>query len=336
MRLLGARGKATLGLSGATLALGLAWTAPSLAVPPTVNLRVNAAPPECVGAAELRERLAALPQAMDAAQVIEIGVELRADEPAGYVADVVVQSKGRGTQLRSVATESSNCRELDDALLVVVDALVTGATVDEPVVEKAPLPAPPEPTPRDRGNVAPPVRPSTPGRLSPSASLGMALELGALPGATASARLDARFTLGAHAALRFGLGVTPWTSSRALETASVDFRLTSGRALGCWDFLAASWAYLDACAGLDAGVVTTTSVGLSSTATTVRPAAWAMTEASLGLRLGPLVPELNAFFAPALVREGYRATDTSGAPQTIHRTAALRLGAGLAVGARFP
>jgi hypothetical protein len=337
MGLVRARDDAKLVLSGVTLAIGLAWPTPLLAVPASVNVRVDTAPPGCISAAELRELLVALPHTVDATQSIEVGVELRAEEPTGYLADVVVQSKGRGTQLRSVATESSNCRELDDALLVVIDALVTGAALDGPPAEKPQLLAPPVRTRRDRTQSKVSVRDHPPtGRVSHSASLGMALELGALPRANASARLGARFAIGAQLAIRVGLGTTPWTSSRALETAKIDFRLTSGRALGCWDFFAARWGYLDACAGLDVGTVTTTSDGLSSGSMTARPAAWQVNEASMGVLLGPFVPEVSGFLAPALVRDSYRAMDTSGVLSTVHRTAALRWGAGLAVGAHFP
>jgi hypothetical protein len=61
MRLVGERADAKLVLSGVTLALGLVWTTPSLAGASAVNLRVDGAPPECIGAPELGERLAALP-----------------------------------------------------------------------------------------------------------------------------------------------------------------------------------------------------------------------------------------------------------------------------------
>ena len=156
-------------------------------------------------------------------------------------------------------------------------------------------------------------------------------------GAGKSILVDAlQLALGARAAVRIGVGTTPWASASALETATVDFYLTSGRALGCWDFFREHWTYLDACAGLDAGAVTTTSDGLSSTGTTARLAAWASSELRWGVLLGPVVPEIHGFFAPALTRDRYRATDTSGAVHTVHRTPAFRFGAGLAVGARFP
>jgi hypothetical protein len=335
MSLVGARGVAKRVMSGPMLALMLARATPSPAATPAVDVRVNDAPPGCIDAAELRERVAALQQPLDAAQPITVGVELRADEPAGYLADVIVQSRGRGTQLRSVATRSSSCRDLDDALLVVIDALVTGAAVEEPGA-KTPALALSARTERARGNATAGARDSSRGRVSHSASLGGALELGALPGASASARLDARFVVGARAAVRLGIGTTPWTTSRALETASIDFRLTSGRALGCWDFVAADWGYLDACAGLDAGVVTASSGGLSSSSLRTRPAVWAVSEASLGVRLGPLLPELHGFWGPAFVRDSYRATDTAGIPHTLHRTPAFRWGAGVAVGVQFP
>lgn len=299
---------------------------------------MEAGPPECVGAGELGERLAALPQMASSTQAIEIGVEIRADEPTGYVADVVVQSKGRGTQLRSVATASSSCRELDDALLVVIDALVTGATLEDPPPERPVVPIPPTSTASttsERRKAPPRVRASSRGRVSPAAFLGMTAELGALPSANAAARLEARLPIGVHPAIRFGLGTTPWASSRALETASMGFRLTSGRILGCWDFVAARWGYLDACAGFDAGIVTTTSDGLSAGSMTARPAAWSLAAAGMGVAFGPLVPELSAFVGPALARDSYRATDTSGVPHTVYRTEALRWGAGLALGVHF-
>lgn len=299
-----------------------------------LRVRVDPTLAECIGAGELEQRVS--PLFSDESASVELAVTFSARSPVGYRAEVTLQSANERRE-RTIESENPDCRDLDEPLLVVIDALASelassGAETNEPVSQSAAtVPA----RRKEEGEVI--VRPEPEPSPAPHLlALGGAVELGALPSASFTARLDGRLSFGRRFGARLGIGTTPWSTSESYSTATVDFRLTSGLLLGCFDWHPVLRITMDTCAGIDAGAVTTTSSGLEQNETTTRPALWAVAEARAGFALGAVVPEVFVSGGPALTRDSYRVAGASGQEETLYRTAPFRGAVGLALGVKIP
>jgi hypothetical protein len=316
-----------------------AWANRALAEPAAVRVRVEPPLPECIAAHELERRVASFFGPIEGAPV-ELKVTFQPRTPAGYRADVTYRSP-TGMRARSIESENSDCHDLDEPLVVVIDALASESDASNAAAnEPGPEPTPTLPTKRGRAPVALVEQPSRPPppipRVPHVVALGLAVELGALPSPVPSVRIDGRLAFGRRWAAQLGFGTTPWASTVRYSAATVDFSVTSARLLGCVDWLPARHAHADTCAGIDGGVVTAAPTGFELDDTTMRPALWAVAEARAGTTLGVTVLEAFVAVGPALTRDSYGVTDAAGEPQTLYRTAPFRGVAGLAVGVPVP
>ncbi|HEX6273728.1 MAG TPA: hypothetical protein VFZ53_11835 [Polyangiaceae bacterium] len=312
------------------------WAKESFAEAVPVRVRVDSALPECIAAHELDERVSPFLRGSEGAPV-ELAVTFLPRTPSGYRAEVVYRSP-RGSRARAIESDNPDCHDLDEPLVVVVDALASEAGAPNAGAgEPSPAHASPHPvtrrdTPAERSVVP---RASVP-RVPHTLALGLGAELGALPTPAVTTHLDGRVALGSRFAARLGFVATPWASRESYSTATVDFRLTSGRLLGCFDWLPAIRGYVDTCLGLDGGAVTSRSSGFEHDATRTRPALWFVGEARAGLALGILVSEAFVSLGPALLRDEYRVAGAGGEPEILYRTAPFRVAAGFLVGAPLP
>jgi hypothetical protein len=306
---------------------------PALAEPPPVRVRVEAPLSECIAARELERRVASFFRAGES-DTVELAVTFRRRTPAGYRADVTYRSPS-GSRTRAIESEHPDCHDLDEPLVVVIDALASeiGAPAEgEPLPQGAPA------LPARRDASLPPVATSSPSipPVPHVLALGLGVEFGASPNAVPSVRIDGRISLGGRWAARLGVGTTPRASTEHYSTATVDFRLTSARLLGCFDWFPSIRGHLDTCVGIDGGLVTATRTGFELDETTTRAALWAVAEARAGLTFGVIVPEVFVVVGPSLTRDSYRLTAAGGEPVTLYRTSPFRGAVGLGVGAALP
>lgn len=308
----------------------------ALAASSSIRVRVEPERAECIGGEELEQRLWSLPQAHDSKRDHVVEVRFESEGSVGHAATVVVRTPANAMLPRRVTTQQPDCRDLDDALVVVIDALTSETSVAESPEKTANEPRreagvrPEEDARPGTRSVALPEQPKA--RVPHLVVGGAGYDVGALPHPTWVARLDARLSIASSFAVRFGVGTNPVPTAENAAGASVAFRLTTARGLGCYDLLGSVRGYIDLCAGLDAGTISTTSDGLENDTSTLRLALWPLGQASAGFRFGPLFSEALVMGGPALVRDAYEVQDLSGATHTVHRSEPFRFGAGIALG----
>ena len=308
--------------------------------------------PQCIGQQELEGRVARLPSAAELDVSVRVVVRLRPLSPCGVHADVEVSTEDAVLGGRSVETANSDCRDIDDALLVVIDALLS--TADLPPVKHGLKQTQPKlvdrqvaqatSPPAETSNARPISRThpsSAPSRTTPREPLlitaGVAYARGVVPGAAAVVRADTRLAIVRPLALWFGVGVTPAASVLDMSSVEVGFRSVSARALACWDPWPSQRWHLDVCAGVDAGAVIARQTGLTGNTSTTRPAAWPLVDLSASWTLlGPLVVEPFTAAGPALIVETYAFEDAEGHRHAIYDGAPWRWELGLSLGAALP
>jgi hypothetical protein len=219
----------------------------------------------------------------------------------GWLAVVEAKKDGETTFRRELAMGGSDCRRLDEAIVLVVALMV-----DSTQSGGAPL-AVPEPAEPIRVAIGPDV----------------AFALGMLPGAAFGFGLSSEVNVAPVWPIT--LSTHGWPVSRAIENGA-------GGRLWAWTIgvalcpVAASeraWA-LFACVGVTGGSIDSTGTQLDVAKSTTR--AYAQGEARLGFRFriaGPLFGATEAGAAVPFARDTYTFTQADGATDVVFQTAAV-------------
>jgi hypothetical protein len=221
----------------------------------------------------------------------------------GWIAVVEVRVVGQALR-REVALDAPDCRQLDEALVLVV-ALMAEAAL--PTAPRLTLP------PRE-----------------PSASVGigpdLAVAVGMLPGVVAG------FGLATEVAWpplwHLAAWAHSWPISEALDGGSggrlAAWTLGAGPCIGSAGHQAPSSLSFFGCVGASGGVVYASGVGLYVSHTSSRP--YLQGEARAGLRLriaGPMFARLEVGVGVPISRDSYEFTGVDGVSRPVFRTAAL-------------
>ena len=236
-------------------------------------------------------------EAAPGGEVLTGQVEPRAS--GGWVAVVAVRG-GEGALRREVTLDASDCRQLDEAIVLVV-ALMADASVPR---------APP---------LVVPVRQA-------SASIGIgpdvAVAIGMLPGVATGIGFAADVTIPRY--WHVAVWAHAWPLSEALDDGS-------GARLAAWTFGAGPcigtpprerWWSVFGCVGVTAGVVYANGVGLEVSRS--RALSYAQGELRVGARArlsGPLFLRLELGAALPFVRAGYEFTAADGLSHEVFETA---------------
>jgi hypothetical protein len=235
--------------------------------------------------------------------------------PLGHGWIAVVQVQGAGPTLRrEVTLDVTDCRQLDEALVLVV-ALMAEAAV--PSARRLTLPV----------------------RASP-ASVGIghdvAMAIGMLPGVVPGFGLATELSL--PPVWHLAAWAHAWPFSQALDGGS-------GGRLTAWTFgagpclgpTAPAGVSFFGCAGASGGVVYASGIGLDLPHTSARPYLQAEVRAGLRVRVsGPMFLRLEGGLGVPISRDSYEFTDADGATHTVFKTAAVVPLGRLAVEFRAP
>jgi hypothetical protein len=222
---------------------------------------------------------------------------------SGWIAVVDVRGTGPSPLRREVALDAPDCRQLDEAITLVVALMAEAA-----VPSSRPLSLP--------------VRPAAVG-MSMALGPDVAAAAGMLPGLAPGFGLstDVAFTPWWHLAV----WAHGWPAARALEGAvggsAAAWTFGLGPCLGTSNARAVSWF---GCVGASGGVVYAGSVGLVGASGADRP--YLQAEARAGVRfhaVGPLYARLELGLAVPVARDSYVFEDTAGARHEVFRTAAV-------------
>jgi hypothetical protein len=216
----------------------------------------------------------------------------------GWIAVVEVQASGPALR-REVALDAPDCRQFDEALVLVI-ALLTEAAL--PTAPRLTLPRP-----------------------APRASVGigpdLAVAMGMLPGVAVG------FGLATEAALPPLWHLAAWTHAWPISEALDG---TSGGRLGAWT-LGAGPCFGPAsrepraffgCVGASGGVVYSSGVGLNVSYT--KSLRYLQGELRVGFRLqlaGPMFARLEIGAGLPITRDSYQFTGADGVPHLVFRTA---------------
>jgi hypothetical protein len=221
----------------------------------------------------------------------------------GWLAVVEARSEGTTTLERELALGASDCRDLDEALVLVVALMVDSSE------KSAPL-ALPEPT--ERSAVA----------IGPEVVVGY----GMLPGAGVGFGLVSEVSVPPVWPVRLSTHFWPtWPNSHAtLEGSGGQFGAwTVGAAICPLTTAQRDWAVYG-CAGGAGGVVYSSGLQLDISKSTTRPYAQASLLVGLRFRLtGPLFGSLELEGAAPFSRDSYSFTQSDGSIHQVFRTAAI-------------
>ena len=223
---------------------------------------------------------------------------------SGWVAVVAVRAAGASPLRREVALDAPDCRQLDEAIVLVV-ALMADAAVPSP--PRLSLPAPP---------------PRVPG-VTMALGLDVAVAAGMLPGVAPGFGLSADLAL--PPLWHVALWAHGWPLSRALDGGV-------GGSLAAWTFglspcigkTGPDAVSLFGCAGVSGGVIYASGVGLADSESHDRP--YLQGEIRVGLRIhayGPLYARVELGAAIPAARDSYVFRGADGVPHEVFHTAAV-------------
>jgi hypothetical protein len=218
----------------------------------------------------------------------------------GWLAVLEERSGDETTFRRELALAGSDCRRLDEAIVLVVALMVDSTQSATPLA----IPAPPE---------------------SVAVALGpdFALAYGMLPGAAIGFGLASDFTL--PPLWPIALSTHGWPVSEAVQDGS-------GGRLWAWTLGVAlcpvlasdrSWGFYG-CVGVTGGSIDSSGTGLDVARSTTR--AYAQAELRLGLRFrlaGPFFGALEGGSAVPFARDSYSYTQADGTVREVFQTAAV-------------
>jgi hypothetical protein len=224
---------------------------------------------------------------------------------SGWIAVVDVRGTGPSPLRREVALDAPDCRQLDEALTLVV-ALMADAAIPSPPPLNVPRPAE-----------------ASSSSFSMALGLDLAVEAGMLPGFAPGFGLsaDAAFTAAWHLAV----WVHGWPVARTLEgsvggeAAAWTFGL--GPCLGTSNERAVSWF---GCVGASGGVIYASGIGLVGGTPAERP--YLQAELRGGMRVhvaGPLYARLEIGLAVPVARDSYVFKDGDGGVHEVFHTASV-------------
>jgi hypothetical protein len=291
-------------------------------VAPTVEVAWSREPgaEACIDAQELAERVGATLgrpvywQALNAAgHVAQLQGEVR-PLGSGWIAVVVAKTEGAAPLRREVALDAADCRQIDEALVLVVALMADAASPQAP-----------------RLRVPPPTAATT--GVSIAIGPDVAFAVGMLPGLVPGVgfQSDAAFQSIWHVAV----WAHAWPISEALEGGQ-------GARLAAWTFglgpcvggSGRERVAAFACAGMSGGAVYTSGVGLDVPYTTARPYLQGELRAGIRLRaIGPLFARIEVGVAVPVARDWYTFAGPDGRAHEVFRTApAIPIGG---IGAEF-
>jgi hypothetical protein len=232
----------------------------------------------------------------------------------GWLAVIDAQHADGSVFRRRLAVEGPDCRQLDEAIVLVVALMVDSAEAQSPALR---LPSRPPPS-----SVAVGVDGAFAVGMLPKASLGF--------GITTDVRIVPLWPV--------DLWTDLWPTSQTL-------RGGAGARFGAWtaglgvcplDLVGQAWALLG-CLGATAGEILSSGVGLDVSASHTR--AYAQFDLRVGTRLriaGPLFAAVDLGAGVPLARDTYTYTQASGVVDDVFRTAAVIPFGHLAVEVRGP
>jgi hypothetical protein len=282
--------------------------------PPAVELAWSrgAGAETCIDAGALADKVeATIGRRVDAQAALDADAPLPDGGPArleghvqaagaGWIAVVQVRAAGPALR-REVALDASDCRQFDEALVLVVALLAEAALPTGPRLTLPPR--------------------------SPSATVGVGLDVavayGMLPGINMGVGLAAEVALPPFwhlAAWAHG-----WPTSSAFDDGS-------GGRLAAWTVGAGPcvgpagrelWS-LFGCVGASGGVVSATGVGLAVARTSAHPYLQGEARAGLRVRIAPpMFARLEAGVGLPIGRDSYEFTGADGGSRVVFRTAAV-------------
>jgi hypothetical protein len=223
---------------------------------------------------------------------------------AGWIAVVDVRAVGASALRREVALDAPDCRQLDEALVLVV-ALMADAAV----------PTPPR--------LSVPVVPARQPGFSLALGLDVVVAAGMLPGVAPGVGLSADLAL--PPLWHLALWADGWPLSRALDGGI-------GGSLAAWTFGLSpcvgktgtvAFSFFG-CVGASGGVIYASGVGLADSQSHDRP--YLQAEARVGLRVhafGPVFARFELGAAIPVARDSYVFRGLDGQPHEVFRTAAV-------------
>jgi hypothetical protein len=245
------------------------------------------APPECPGEAELRANVRRRRARAQAGAAAPAGVSAEVTrDPTGagpYRLRLTITDRRGGVRERRI--EGETCADVADAAAVVV-ALASDDELSDRGPAPAPAPARPIDVPQAGGSAEPPPLPE---RSVPAvwavAALG-GVDVRSLPAPAPGFGLGVLLALGAN---RFELGATAWLPERAnlasQPSAGGEVALYAAAVRYCRS-LTRGVLDLAPCAGVEAGAMVGSGVGVQTAGTAVGP--WLAPELGLGLTVHPI------------------------------------------------
>ncbi len=209
--------------------------------------------------------------------------------------------EGQRLGLRTLRTESADCRTLDDELVLVFALLI-----DLPEEEIALL-IPPAPPPAEVASVSP---------LEGAVWIAGTPTVDALPGAALALRAGAELTLFQVLSLEAGLGITLPTST-AQGDAGASFWAWSLRLGGCMEHRV-DIVGLGGCAAVQVGMLESAGFGLDVNEDATRLWVDVALSLRLALRLGPVEVRLAPGVLVPITRDAFTYFD-GVATQTLHQ-----------------
>jgi hypothetical protein len=334
------------------VAASLSWASTLLAASLNVIVEVSAVE-GCITQAELASRLEqAMPgrSSPGSDEVLRVWIEDR-DGP-GFVARLGWSRRGEASGERRLESSQGDCRQLDAALVLVATALLDDERRAESEQAARAAPAP------RAGNIAPPSatqaepaqREATRDIVERKASArtqaaqarsavfgGASVAVGVLSEPAVGIRVDSRIRWSGPFSLWLGAQIVPPSAAREVERATVDFATVTGRAAACWSAPVHASLALDACGGLDAGVLVSNGEMVRGEPDTVRPLLWPLGVVALGAPIGArFVARMHAAAGPALMRQDYFVMDSAGHRQVVREAGPALWEGGLGLGFLLP
>jgi hypothetical protein len=307
----------------------------------------------CLGSSELAARVDSAFVGAEAPQddhTLQVSVSRKAG--GGLVADIRWIGATRETPRRSLESASDDCRQLDDAVLLVARALWEAESAPRSTPTSAPkelaAPAPAPPAGRFEapalGIVSGPTRPrdAAPTALRGEAppapvlvAVGVSAVLGVLEDAALGLRADLRVPVGRELALRFA--ATHLSNGRVAEVdgGRAQFRAITARAAACWGVPSAF--SLDVCLGVEAGALLPQLTHVGRAEEAPRPLLWPLALVAGRFRLaGPLVAQGAIAAGPTMLRRDYYLLDARGDRRAVLRAAPAVMEAAVSLGVELP
>lgn len=325
------------GLTRAVLASAatLAITSGTRAQEPERDVRAHfewRAPPGCVNGAALTRSVETLLKrnvfvdASSADVIVEGAAEARAE--GGWNATLRMRAAdGRELGMRSIVSESRDCRAVEGPLAVVLALLVDleRREIVLQVPEALPEEPKPKPRPAPKAKPAPSVRPETPAPepWHGATSFGAVASWGLLP--ELAFGVAARGQVEVVSNLDLGLELSVWPEKKSDDAGKGGgFSAWLVTALACPELVELGAVETYGCAGFSSGVVSATGVGLARANSPSRFHANASARVGGSLRLtGPVALAAELGLAASLTRPRFFYEEANGNEIDVHRSAIL-------------